>query len=328
MLSRSVGLVLLGLLLPLMGGCVASGTGSAGLYGAAPGLLAIGRAAGITLKDPAQPREIRLQVVYPKTSGTFPVVVFSHGAFCNPQLYAAITDHWVSHGYAVVLPDHPDSPNNQPPLRPDQMGRITETRIADVNFIFANLERIATAAGIPGQFNTGRLAVAGHSFGSVMAMAKAGLWIRTPDGNRIQYLDPRIRGAVIMSGVGQMDEMMAPDAFSGLAIPLIATGGTLDVGNTGGPTIHPWEWRMSPFTLAPPGDKFSVVLENGDHYLGGLICRTDRGGADDPQGASIDASLTLAFLDAYVKDEPEAIRFLARDDIAARTTGRARFARK
>jgi hypothetical protein len=72
-------------------------------------------------------------------------------------------------------PDHPDSPNIQPPLRLDQMGGLTETRIADLNFIFGNLDRIAAAAGIPGQFDTERLAVAGHSFGSVIAMAKAGL---------------------------------------------------------------------------------------------------------------------------------------------------------
>jgi predicted dienelactone hydrolase len=322
-LYRSVRLALLMLCLPLLAACAATGP-----YGAAPGPYVVGRVDHLTLPDPAQPRDVPLRVAYPKFPGRYPVVVFSHGAFCYPQLYAAITDHWASHGYVVILPDHPDSPNIQPPLRLDQMGGLTDTRIADLNFIFGNLDGIAAAAGIPGQLDTDRLAVAGHSFGSVIAMAKAGLWIRTPDGGRRQYRDARIRGAVIMSGVGQMDEMMAPDAFSGLTIPLIATGGTLDVGNTGGPVIHPWEWRMSPYTLAPPGDKYSVVLENADHYLGGVICRTDRGGDDDPAGAAIDADLTLAFLDAYVKRDPKAVRFLATADIPARTAGRARYARK
>lgn len=309
--------------LPVLVACATSG-----LYAPKAGPYAIGRADDVVLRDPAQGRDVNLHVAYPRVPGRYPVVVFSHGAFCYPQLYAAITDEWVAHGYVVVLPDHPDSPNSQPPLRLDQMGGLTGTRIADLNFIFGNLERIAAAAGIPGQLDADRLAVAGHSYGSVIAMAKAGLWVRMPDGGRRQFRDPRIRGAVIMSGVGQMDEMMAPDAFSGLTIPLIATGGTLDVGNTGGPVIHPWEWRMSPYTLAPPGDKYSVVLENGDHYLGGVICRADRGGVDDPEGAAIDASLTLAFLDAYVKRDPKAVRFLATADIPARTAGRARFARK
>ena len=324
--------------LPVVAGCLpasldnrgpdGAGPPAAGLYGAGPGPFAIGRADRLVVADSARSRDVSLHVAWPKSPGPFPVVVFSHGAFCYPQLYAAVTDHWVSHGYVVILPDHPDSPNNQPPLRPDQMGGLTESRIADVDFVIASLDRIATAAGIAGQLDGNRLAVAGHSYGTVIAMAKSGLWMPAPDGGRRQYTDPRIRAAVLMSGVGQMDDLMAPDAFSGLTIPLIATGGTLDLGNTGGPVTHPWEWRMSPYTLAPTGDKYSVVLENGDHYLGGVICRTDRGGADDPEGAAIDANMTLAFLDAYVKDNPAAKRFLARADIPARTSGRARYARK
>ncbi|MEO8223636.1 MAG: alpha/beta fold hydrolase [Gammaproteobacteria bacterium] len=322
MLNRSLCLALL-LSVPLLAGCAARE-----LYRSASGPFAVGHADGLVLRDEVQARDIPLRVVFPRAPGRYPVVVFSHGAFCYPQQYAAITDQWVAHGYVVVLPDHPDSPNNGTSLRPDQMGSLTATRIADLDAIFGNLDRIADLAGISGQLDTGRLGVAGHSYGTVIALAKAGLWMRAPDGGRRQYLDRRIRGAVIMSGVGQMDEMMAPDAFSGLTTPLIATGGTLDVGNTGGPVIHPWEWRMSPYTLAPPGDKYSVVLENADHYLGRLICRTDRGGDDDPEGAAIDAALTLAFLDAYVKQDPAALRFLATADIAARTGGRARFNRK
>ena len=299
-----------------------------GLYGSDPGPYAVARTEGLVLHDPAQDRDIPVRVSYPKAPGRFPVVVYSHGAFCYPQLYAAITDQWVAHGYVVVLPDHLDSPNNQRPLSPGQMKGLTESRIADMNFLFGNLDAVAAAGGIPGQLDTDRLAVAGHSFGTVMAMAKAGLWVRMPDGSRRQFIDERIRGAVIMSGVGQMDDMMAPDAFSGLRLPLIATGGTLDLGNVGRPPVYPWEWRMSPYTLAPPGNKYSVVLEKGDHYLGGLICRPDRGGDDDPEGAAIDAALTLAFLDAYVKEDERAARFLANADVAALTAGRARLERK
>lgn len=323
MLYQGACWALLFLTLPLLAACTASG-----LYGSGSAPYTVGRASALVLHDPAQSRDIPVRVVYPKAPGQFPVVVFSHGAFCYPQHYAEITDKWVAHGYAVVLPDHLDSPNHQRPLSAEQIRTLTGSRIADMNFLFGNLDAIAAAAGIPGQFDTDRLAAAGHSFGTVMAMAKAGLWVRMPDGSRRQYRDDRIRGAVIMSGVGQMDDMMAPDAFRDLDVPLIATGGTLDLGNVGRPPVHPWEWRMSPYTLAPPGDKYSVVLENGDHYLGGLICRADRGGEDDPEGVAIDAALTLAFLDAYVKENQRAVRFLATADLAALTAGRARFEKK
>jgi len=311
------------LALSLLAGCAVPG-----LYGSSPGRYAVARTEAFVMHDPVQDRDIPVRMSYPQAAGRFPVVVYSHGAFCYPQHYAVITDRWVANGYIVVLPDHQDSPNNQRSLTAGEMKMLTEARIADINFLFANLDAVAAAAGIPARMDTDRLAVAGHSFGTVMAMAKAGLWMKMPDGSRRQFLDERIRGAVIMSGVGQMDDMMAPDAFSGLSLPLIATGGTLDLGNVGRPPVYPWQWRMSPYTLAPPGNKYSVVLEKGDHYLGGLICRADRGGEDDPQGAAIDASFTLAFLDAYVKGDGRAARFLATADVAALTAGRARFDRK
>jgi pimeloyl-ACP methyl ester carboxylesterase len=316
------------LALPVVCLCLLAGCATGGLYRSPAGPYPVARADGLVLRDPAAPRAVPFRVAYPDGPGPFPVVVFSHGAFCYPQLYAAITDTWVAHGYVVVLPDHPDSLNAQPPLRPDQMGNLTGTRVADLTALLENLDGVAALAGISGRLDGTRVAVAGHSYGTVIAMAKAGLRLRSPDGAPQRFLDPRIRGAVLLSGVGQMDELMAPDAFRGLALPLIATGGTLDLGNTGGSVIHPWEWRMSPYTLAPPGDKYSVVLERGDHYLGGLMCRTDRGGEPDPEGAAIDAALTLAFLDAYVTQDARAARFLATADLAALTAGRARLDRK
>ena len=320
---RFARLVLLMASLSLGAGC-ATGT----MYRSAAGPLAVRHADSLVLATPGGARPVPFRVAYPDAPGRYPVVVFSHGAFCAPQNYAVITDEWAAHGYVVVLPDHPDSLNSQPPLRPDQMGNLTATRVGDLDALLGNLDEVARLAGIPGRLDTGRLAVAGHSYGTVIAMAKAGLWLRGPAGQPERHLDARLKGAVLLSGVGPMDELMAPDAFKGLAVPLIATGGTLDVGNTGGPVIHPWEWRMSPYTLAPPGDRYSVVLDKGDHYLGGLLCRPDRGGDDDPAGAAIDATLTLAFLDAYVKGDGRAARFLRTADVPALTGGRARFDRK
>ena len=137
----------------------------------------------------------------------------------------------------------------------------------------------------------------------------------------------RFRAAVVMSGVGPMPQM-AEGAFAGLTRPLLASGGTLDEGNVGSGETFPWEWRMSPFSLAPPGDKYALVLDHADHYLGGLICRAERGGEDDPGGLAIVRAVQAAFLDAYLKDDAAARRFLATADVAALTAGRARLERK
>ena len=44
---------------------------------------------------------------------------------------------------------------------------------------------------------------------------------------------------------------------------------------------------MSAYTLAPDGEKYSLVLEQGDHYLGGLIGRNEPADPGDTEGLAI-----------------------------------------
>ena len=113
------------------------------------------------------------------------------------------------------------------------------------------------------------------------------------------------------------------NAFDGLTQPLIASGGTLDEGNVGTGEIYPWEWRMSAYTLAPAGDKYAVVLQDADHYLGGLICRSNKGGEDDPVAVEVVRAAQTAFLDAYVKRDQAALEWLRTYDFGAMSDGRA-----
>jgi len=280
------------------------------------------------IHDPVQNRDIALRVTAPQEPGPYPVVVFSHGAFCYPQNYGRVTDHWASHGYIVIEPNHVDSPNNPERMRPDQVAQLLELRIRDLTFTADSIPQINVLTGMTARPDTSRMAIAGHSFGGMLAQIKVGLLLKDPKtGATLSHADPRFRAAVIMSGVGQMPQM-ADNAFDGLDRPLIASGGTLDVGNVGTGKIFPWEWRMAPYTLAPPGNKYSVVLEHSDHYLGGLICREDRGGEDDLEGVAIVRALQTTFLDAYLKDDRKALRYLQTADIAALTNHRARFDRK
>lgn len=304
-----------------------SGCASRGLYGIEPGPHAV-VVQDTVIHDPAQDRDIALRVAAPREPGSYPVVVFSHGAFCYPQNYATVMDHWVSHGYIVMAPNHLDSPNNRVRMGPEQVAKLLESRMSDLSYTVDSIPQIATAIGMAGRPDTSRMAIAGHSFGGMLAQIKAGVLMKNPaTGAAMSQADPRFLAAVIMSGVGPMPQM-ADSGFSGLVRPLIASGGTLDEGNVGSGQIFPWEWRMSPYTLAPPGGKYSVVLDKGNHYLGGLICREDRGGEDDPEGVAIVRALQTAFLDAYLKGDEPARRFLETADVAALTKQRARFERK
>jgi predicted dienelactone hydrolase len=286
----------------------------------------------ILLKDDFTGRDVNVRLRYPVgpaiAGERFPLVVFSHGAFCYPQQYANVTDFWVSHGYIVAFPDHLDSPNLGK-INPKDLPILLQSRVADMSLVLDSTPSLEAAVPeLAGRIDTERFAVAGHSFGGMIAMVKAGLGIRdTARVAAIKFADPRFRAAIIMSGVGQM-EQMADDAFEGLKSPLFASGGTLDVGNVGTGEIFPWQWRMSAYTLAPPGDKYSIVLDDADHYLGGLICRDNRGGAPDPEAARLVRAASLAFLDAYVKGERSARRWLGATDWQAASSGRAVFESK
>jgi hypothetical protein len=288
----------------------------------------------LTLYDDAQQRDVTLQVSWPAGEGTFPVVVFSAGAFCYPQQYVNVTDFWVSHGYIVISPNHLDSPNG-PKMKPADIPNMLSARSQDMSFVLDSLSAIETAVPeLKGHIDPNRAAVAGHSFGGMIAMLKTGLKMETQaDGSNVVMADDRFVAAVVMSGVGQMEPMqmfpqvptMSVDAFAGLTKPLIASGGTLDAGNVGTGKIYPWEWRMAPFYLAPEGDKYAVMLQDSDHYLGGLICRSNKGGEADPVAVEVVRAAQTAFLDAYVKQDEAALRWLQSGNFTTLSDGRATF---
>ncbi|MDH3510856.1 MAG: hypothetical protein OER85_08345 [Gammaproteobacteria bacterium] len=313
------------LLIPFLFIAIATSACTARLYKIDAGPYATKIVESTTLRDAVQERDVSLRVLYPESAGIFPLVVFSPGMFCFPQMYDRITSHWASHGYIVVVLNHLDSPNLGK-IKPEYLAKLLSSRIRDMSFVLDAVDDIE--ASIDLQIDRQRTAVAGHSFGGMITMIKSGLYLQAD-----QYIYPgetadrRFTAAVVMSGVGQMKQMR-DDAFDGLSGPLMATGGTLDTGNVGDGVEHPWEWRMTGFTMSPPGDKYSVALENADHYLGGLICRDNRGGEADPEGVAIDRAMTTAFLDAYLKEEMSAKAFLQTADIAALTNGRAMYSRK
>lgn len=311
--------------LPLI--CIAAGVPACaqGLYKIEAGQYSTETAEAVTLRDTVQERDVTLRVIHPDAAGTFPLVVFSAGMFCFPQMYDRITEHWASHGYAVVVPNHLDSPNLGK-IKPEHLSILLSSRIRDMSFVLDALDEIEATVGL--QIDRERIAVAGHSFGGMITMVKSGLHLK-PDAYKYpgRTADDRFSAAVVMSGVGQMQQMRE-DAFDGLTGPLIATGGTLDLGNVGTGVEYSWEWRMSGYTLSPPGDKYWVALQNADHYLGGLICRDNRGGDADPEGVAIDRAMTTAFLDAYVREDASALNFLQTANIEALTGGRAMYAKK
>ena len=280
-------------------------------------------------------RRLRARIAFPQGEGMFPLVVFSHGFACYRENYSDLTDHWASHGYVVVQPEHPDCPTSERRLSAQNARNLHYIRISDVgrvlDALFAPGEDMA---GLTGKIDYSRRVMAGHSFGGMITQIIWGQPLKDPGSSEAVSYTLDFDAAIVMSGPGPMPQM-TDGAFTELPGPLLVTGGTRDTRNAGDGVIQPWEWRMLSYELSPPGRKYSVVLEEGDHYLGGLICREDRGGpenrggAPDAEGVTILAGVTTAFLDAWLNNDAAARRFLEEfDQHAGITGGRARFAQR
>lgn len=89
--------------------------GSSGLVGAegvayeAAGKHKVVTVASVLLEDAARAKAIEVLVRYPEGGGRFPVIVFSHGALSSKEAFGPAGEHWASHGYVVIHPNHADA---------------------------------------------------------------------------------------------------------------------------------------------------------------------------------------------------------------------------
>ena len=298
------------------------------LLNAEPGPHSVRIAEGIVIHDPQTDHSISLRVIFPAGNApneeTMPLVVFSTGAFCYPQMYDRVTTHWASHGYVVVVPDHLDSPNRDRPPTPDEYPDFLPSRVRDVTLIHESIETVAREAGIAAKIDTERAAVAGHSFGAVISMIKIGLGLAIDyDDKWGDFSDDRFNVAVLLSAPGPGMKELTDNAYEGIRKPMLTTGGTNDIGRVDPGGLTAEEWRMQAYLLAPPGDKYSLTTAGSDHYLGGLICNAERGGEPDHDALESVRALTTVFLDAYVQKDPVAQQYLRTADVRALTGQRA-----
>ncbi|EFJ32403.1 hypothetical protein SELMODRAFT_85435, partial [Selaginella moellendorffii] len=105
-----------------------------------------------------------LRVFTPSSNGTFPLIVFHHGAFLETRIYTDILTHISSHGYVIVAPQ-----------RSDRFWDTNATRdIKDaarvIEWLVGNFAAFLPA-GV--SVNIGKLVNMGHSKGGKIAFALA-----------------------------------------------------------------------------------------------------------------------------------------------------------
>ena len=268
--------------------------------------------------DERRERTIPVRVWLPSHDRPAPVILFSHGLGGARDGNAYLGRHWSARGFCVVFLQHAGSdeavwrdlpfPERLPALRKAINLSTTLDRYRDVSAVLDRLKAWNGEAGGPleGRLDPARVGIAGHSFGAVTAQGVTGQ--RTADG-RTPFTDRRIGAALLMSpslpriGDGQ-------SAFGSIAIPWMIMTGTEDDSPVGNATP---ESRREVFAALPPGEKYELVLFQGEHQAFGDRVLPGSKRPRDPNHHRVVLALSTAFFDAFLRGDQAALGWLESD---------------
>jgi predicted dienelactone hydrolase len=235
--------------------------------------------------DPARDnRTIPVRIYYPrdldKTGQKFPVIVFSHGLGSGRGAYGLWSQHWASHGYIVIHPQHVGSDisiarNPSPTAFTDAINVQTGLdRVLDIHFVLDQAEKLnagtlppapgasqATAAALAAMKNhldLDHIGMAGHSFGAHTTLAVCGMTYTDSDGTRKNAGDPRIKAGIAMSP-NQSFDTDQKTAFGSIKVPVLHMTGTEDTVFT----IKPRDHRV-PFDNAS-AEAYLITFTGANH---------------------------------------------------------------
>ncbi|HIF19356.1 MAG TPA: hypothetical protein EYQ72_02615 [Gammaproteobacteria bacterium] len=277
-------------------------------------------------------KQLPVRISYPVGKTRFPVIVFSHGNGSKGDMYKGFTDYWASHGYVVIQPTHMDSTSLGFKTKRDNMRemyqqilQVTDTRRQDMSFIVDSLDLIETIVpDLKDKLDRTKLVAAGHSMGAATAMIVAGMTLLNPmDGYAETSDETRFKVLLMISDPGTMT-LMPKEPWKGVRVPTLISTGTKDFSDVGSDRIKaPFKYKIPDSLTRSLSPHYYVLIEGADHYLGGLICRTDVPGPPQHEALRIAAATSVTFLDAYVKNDLDAWRSMRFGDLNAATKGKA-----
>jgi fermentation-respiration switch protein FrsA (DUF1100 family) len=271
--------------------------------GSAPGAVTAARTLDVTVRYPAESgsRTTQAPATPARTSGPFPLVVFSGGYGVSPEEYGTLLDAWTAAGFVVADPAYPFTTPTSP-------GGLDESDIVnhpgDLTAVITALldagggaggqttpPGAAIAAGGPlstlsNMIDPGEIAAIGHSDGGDVTLAAvAGSCCR----------DARIRSAAVLSGAE--DAAFGGTYFAGTGqVPLLVIQGTDD-------DINPEGCSVQLYDQAPAPKRYLSLV--GESHQGPYL---DAGTAQ-----TIVQRVTTDFLDWTLKGSVAAVTAMSTD---------------
>jgi predicted dienelactone hydrolase len=230
-------------------------------------------------RDAARNRDLPVRIRLPEHGSNIPLVLFSPGlggSITGGSLWAKA---WVARGLAVIHLEHPgsDAAVYRTPGTPDERrarlraaasAEQLHARVADSGFILDQLaERRTEGACDLSRIDRSRIGFAGHSMGAWTAQGLAG---QNYAGRGAPFRDSRIKAAIAFSPSALTVDDPAR-AFGQITIPFLSITGSRD-----GAVIRPANTppdqtaaaqRTGPWRGMPPGQKYLLVFEDGDHMV-------------------------------------------------------------
>lgn len=244
------------------------------------------------------------------------LVVFSHGALADPQVYRPLLAHWASHGFVVVAPIHDDSVIERGLMarRDDpRTGASWEIKrlLGDASAwqqrgimcsdILNATEAISRLVGC--RILADRAVIAGHDYGAYCAQLMVGMTAEADDGG-LDMPDRRYVGAIALSPQGTGVMGLTDKSWAKVDRPVMwAVAGLENDADKQG-----FEAKQDGFKYAS-GNYRHLALERdaSAQWFTGQKSRVNAGESamfDDLKAA------TLAFLFAYVNQDEQAFKDL------------------
>lgn len=296
--------------------------------------------------DAARQREVPVKIYYPASTARCPIIIFSHGLGGSRDGYEYLGRHWASHGYVSVHPQHKGSDDavwkaKDAQERLDSMRKAAATlanaanRPKDVSFVIDQLEKLDGQDGpLHGRLDCQHIGMAGHSFGGYTTLAIAGQTFSGLLGKTFSLADPRVKAAVPMSGSVPKQRDKLDQAFGSIKIPCLHMTGTLDDSPVGETKAAD---RRLPFDHMHQADQYLVIFNGGDHMIFSGRPRLPQRqvlpgwagtGEKDSLFQDLIRTVTVAFWDAYLRDDAQAKQWLTAGGCAALLGENATFEKK
>ncbi|MBE9057811.1 alpha/beta hydrolase [Sphaerospermopsis sp. LEGE 08334] len=294
--------------------------------------------------DLTRERHLLTDIYIPNLQNTTPVIVISHGLGLDSSNFRYLAKHLASHGFAVVVPNHPHLFFNNRNKRKLQEANEFINRPLDIKYILDQLEKTNQSDGeFKGKLNLQQVGIFGQSFGGYTALALAGAKINfqqlqqdcQPDAlqdtwnmslllqcralelqnkstqqENINLRDQRIKAAIAVNPI--TSSIFGESGLNQMQTPVMFIGSSED---TVAPALYE---QILPFSWLTNPHKYLVMLVGATHFSS--IGNSNPGSQQialppDMVGNASQArtyinSLSLPFFQTFVYQKPQYLPYL------------------